>query len=238
MAVSAVHFHTLRRFSMERLALVQHRWSGVAALLFATALVAVPACSKDNTGPGSTTFALVGTVNGDNGSLSGSISLTVNGTTATGQLAVVAPSAATIDLSGTYNAGTKALSASGSGYTFAGTYDGVGRMDGTMTGTASGTFVAVRDDNSTALAFCGTFTGDDAGVFNFAARGSAVAGTATTTTGTVIPLDGTLSGSSISIVNPGGGAALATGTRSGDNVSGTWDNGAGSAGTWTGARCN
>ena len=68
--------------------------------------------------------------------------------------------------------------------------------------------------------------------------GSTLSGTATTSSGTVIALDGTVSASSITIVMPAAGGTLATGTRSGANVSGTWNNGVGGSGSWTGAQCN
>jgi hypothetical protein len=53
--------------------------------------------------------------------------------------------------------------------------------------------------------------------------------------GTVIPLDGTISGATITIYVPGTQTTLATGTKSGNNVSGTY--GGTSPGTWTGAAC-
>lgn len=191
------------------------------------------ACSKDNgTNPTNTTLVFVGTVNGDNGGLSGSVNFSITGTTVTGTFKIIAPSASTHSLTGTYNTGSKAMAATGDGYNFAGVYDGSSAMEGVMTGTASGTFVTVKDNGSTAVAYCGSFTGDDNGVFNFTVISGALHGTATTTTGTVIALDGTVTGGTVTI--PG----LATGTVSGTNVSGTWDNGAGSTGTWTGAKCN
>jgi len=208
---------------------------------FLVALLLLSSCSNDNkpTGPGNVvTLYFVGTVNGDNGSLSGSISFTVNGTTVTGILKVVTPAVDTQALTGTYNTGTKALNASGGGYTFSGVFDGTNRLEGSMSGTASGTFVTTKDDNNSNVAFCGTFTGSDDGVWNFTIDGTSIVGSYTTSSGSVGALDGTISSNSITINNPGGGAPLATGTRSGDNASGTWDNGAGSSGTWTGSRCN
>lgn len=202
--------------------------------------ITAAACSGDdnNDSGGGDVLQFVGTVNGDNGSLSGSITLSVDGSTVTGEFEVVAPAAATHALTGTYNAGAETLTAAGGGYTFNGAYDGVDRLEGTMSGAASGIFVATQDENDTALAFCGSFTGDDDGVFNFTVAGSTLSGTATTTSGTVIPLDGNINGNAISIAHPNGGAALATGTRNGTGVSGTWDNGLGDSGTWSGAQCN
>ena len=162
------------------------------------------------------------------------ISLTIDGTGVTGSFHIISPTNATHALTGTYNVGSKAVSVSGGGYNFAGVYDGNNKLDGTVSGAGAGTFVAAKDAS---LTFCGSFTGGDDGVWNFSIDGSAIVGKATTTTGTVIDLNGTISGNNISIARPGGGT-LATGTRSGDNASGSWDNGVGSSGTWTGSRCN
>lgn len=208
--------------------------SRVLGLTLAATTLVAPACSNDSTSS-SAALVFIGTVNGTDGILSGSVVFNVDGATVTGSFEVISPSAATHALTGSYDAGSKVLAASGGGYNFGGVYDGTSRMEGAMTGAATGTFVAAR--NNTAEAFCGTFTGDDDGVFNFTIAGNTILGTATTTSGTVIPLDGTVSGTTISIANPGGGAALATGTRSGNAVSGTWNDGVNS-GTWTGTRCN
>ena len=209
---------------------------GLATGLAVMALVGT-ACSDDKgTGPGTTVLVFIGTVNGDNGGLSGSITLNVDGSSVTGTFKVVAPAAATHALSGTYSTSTKALSASGDGYTFDGAYDGTSRLEGTMGGTASGTFVASKDNSS--VAFCGTYTGSDDGVWSFTITGNSLAGSATSVNGSVTPLDGTVSGNTITVSLPGGGGTLATGTRNGDSANGTWDDGAGSSGTWTGSKCN
>lgn len=194
-------------------------------------------CSDDENpanpgGGGTVTLLFVGTVNGDNGGLSGSVTFNVSNTTVTGTFNVVTPAAASHALTGTYDTGTKALTATGGGYNFAGVYDGSNRCEGTMSGTSSGLFTAIKDDSNAAEAFCGEFTGSDDGVWNFTIDGTTVTGTYTTTSGTVGALDGTISGTTITI------GTLATGTRTGDNVSGTWDAGGGNTGTWTGAKCN
>jgi hypothetical protein len=215
--------------------------SALAFALFATSLF-TPACSDDSDdggpNPNGDSLAFVGTVNGDNGSLSGSITLTATGTTVTGTLDIVAPAIASHALTGTYDTASRALGATGGGYNFAGVFDGADRLEGLMSGAGSGTFVAVRDDGNVALAFCGTFTGTDNGVFNLTIDGGTLSGTATTSSGTVIALDGTVSGSSITIVMPAGSGTLATGTQSGANVSGTWNDGVGGSGSWTGVQCN
>jgi hypothetical protein len=85
--------------------------------------------------------------------------------------------------------------------------------------------------------FCGTFAGDDNGIWNFTLEGTTIVGTYTTSTGTSGALNGTLSASTITISRPGGGT-LATGTVTGTTASGNWDDGAGNTGTWTGSKCN
>jgi len=210
-------------------------WLRLLATAVLAGTLAVPACKSDKaTNPGNTVIVLLGSVNGNNGAFSGSISLTIDGAVVRGSFHIVSPTNATHALTGTYNAGNKAVAVSGDGYNFAGIYDGSNKLNGTVSGAGAGTFVAAKDAS---LTFCGSFTGDDDGVWNFSIDGGNIVGTATTTTGTVIDLSGTISGSNISVVRPGGGT-LATGTRSGDNASGAWDNGVGSTGTWTGAKCS
>ncbi len=200
--------------------------------------LALAACKNNSTSP-STTLVFVGIVQGSSGSLSGEISLTVTGTTASGTFKIVSPGASTHTLSGTYDTGNKKVAAAGDGYNFAGTYDGTSQLSGTMSGTASGTFDASRDDNNTAVAFCGTYTGSDAGVWSFTVVGTALSGSATSSgDGHVTSLGGTMSGNTITVALPGGGGNLATGTRSGNSASGTWDNHSGATGSWTGTRCN
>lgn len=213
----------------------------------AIASVLLTACGKDDpAGPGqTTTIILVGIFNGSDASRSGSVAFTINNTTVTGTLKVVTPAAATIALTGTYNTGTRALTASGGGYTFTGTYDGTAVISGTFTGPAAsqGTFRG-RTSTANARSICGTFTsqtGSDDGIFNFAIDGTTLSGTATTEDGTVVVLNGTVSGTgAISIVNPNNpsGAPLATGNITGNNASGTFNDGGGNQGTWTGSVCS
>lgn len=209
-------------------------------VLIALACAFLGGCEDDENpaNPGTTIMLFTGTVNGGTGNLSGSVDFAINGTTVTGLFTVTAPAAASHALTGTYNTSTKAITATGGGYTFSGVYDGANRLEGTVAGTGSGTFVVVRDDASAAVAFCGTFSGTDSGVWNFTVDGTSVIGSYTTNSGTTGALDGTISGNTITINNPGGGSPLATGTRTGDNASGTWNDGGGGSGTWTGTRCN
>ncbi len=205
----------------------------------------ISGCGKDDKstnppgGNNNTTLSFVGTVNGMDGAFSGSLSLAVaNDSAVTGTFKIVSPTPATHSLTGLYDDSSKVLAATGDGFNFGGLYDGINRLEGAMTGNATGMFVAVKDDNNSAAAFCGTFSGDDDGVWNFTIDGTTIAGSFTTTSGNMGALDGTISGNTITISNPLGGAALATGTRSGDNASGTWNDGQGNAGSWIGYKSN
>ena len=211
--------------------------------VLAIMLVTFAGCSKSDkatqpSGNNGTTLRFVGTVNGDNGYLSGTIVFSVNDSVVTGTFRIVTPDTSTHALTGIYNDSTKALAATDGSHTFGGLYDGANRLEGLMTGSVSGTFVTVKDDDNSAVAFCGTFSGDDSGVWNFTIDGTIIAGSFTTVGGIMGLLDGTISGNAISIVNPAGGAPLATGTRSGDDASGTWNDGQSSSGVWTGHRSN
>jgi hypothetical protein len=116
---------------------------------------------------------------------------------------------ATVGPTGTYNTSSRAVSASGGGYSFDGAYDGSSRLEGTFTGpsSSSGTFLTERA-TSNPQAYCGTFTsqtGGENGVFNVTRQGSAFFGTSTGDGATVLALDGTV--------------------LSGDNGTGTGDDG-------------
>jgi len=154
--------------------------------------------------------------------------------------------ASVIPLGGTYDSFTKALSLSGGGYAFTGTYfSGVLRGNWVRTPSpASGTFVLVLANSASSVhAYCGTFTstsGGESGIFDFVVQGSTVDGIACTSSGTEIRLQGTLAGTGLTIINPlNPGPYLATGTlnTSNNTVSGTYDDSAGNHGTWAGAGC-
>jgi hypothetical protein len=215
------------------------------AIRFAAALallLALSGCSNDDNNstnpPGTTTIRFVGTVNGLDGVLSGSITFTVtNNTAVTGTFRITSPAASSHNLAGTYDDSSKALAATGDGYNFGGVYDeGSGHLDGAMTGNATGLFAAIRDDDNTSVAYCGTFAGADDGTWNFTIEGNTLYGSYMTSSSDTGVLEGTISGNAIVITE--GGLQVATGTRNGDNVSGTWDAGQGNSGTWTGSRCN
>jgi hypothetical protein len=212
--------------------------------IMAVVLVTLAGCSSNKKNPvspngGGNNLIFIGTVNGATGNFSGWVSLLVNDTTVTGTFKLVTPDTATYALTGHYDTTTKALIATGGGFTFTGVYNGVNSLQGAVTGTEVGTFVIVKDDNNTAVAFNGTFSGDNSGIWNFTINGAIIAGSFTTTSGSVGALDGTISGNAISIANPGGGTTpLAIGTRNNNNVSGTWNDGQGHSGSWIGTRSN
>lgn len=217
------------------------------------------ACSSDDNGGGgggggNTSFVgtvVGGSANDESGSLTIDIagtalappaSLTANSSaslTVTGTLTLVSPAAATHALTGTYDDATNQLDISGGGYTFTGVFDGTSRLEGTYTGgNGPGLFVTAKDVGS-AVAFCGTFDGDDDGTWNFVVNGTTLSGTALTSSGDVAPLDGTVDAGAVTIVNPQNptGPPLATGTITGTSATGLWDTGAGQSGTWQGNGC-
>ena len=226
----------------------------VAAM--AGALVFGAACSDDGGGGGGggggnqTTF--LGVISSDDGLQSGEITISVatsspgvEGPTtvmafanvnATGTHKLTGTAEA---LTGTYDDVTKILALTGGGYTLGGGYDpSSGRLEGFFTGPGNGGVFVTTESGSGDTAYCGTFTGSDDGTFSFVVSGTDLLGTAYSTSGgTPIPLDGTVSGSSITISNPLGGSPLATGTISGTSASGTWNDGQGNSGTWTGSVC-
>ena len=232
------------------------------------ALLTLPACNNNNNpsapvggggGGGNGTTTLTGVAVGSG--VGGKLTLILPAGTAPGpqaspfssRAAVNVPGsfsptgAAAIGLNGTYDPSTKALSLSGGGYTFTGTYySGVLRGNWVRTPSpAVGTFVLVLANSSSSVhAYCGTFTstsGGEGGVFDFVIQGTAIDGIAYTSSGTEIRLQGALGGTTaitlIDALHPGPFLATGTLNPSNDTVSGTYDNGAGNSGTWTGAGC-
>jgi len=206
--------------------------------------------SRNNGGGNSSTFT--GVISNDDGSASGAVEFTlataapappsVTGpalvaVTATGKLKFNGQ--AEVALSGTYDGDTDVLAVTGGGYTLGGFFDGVDRLEGAFSGpnNSSGSFVTTKAANATS--FCGTYQADDdsdSGTFSFVISGSNVRGEARSVDGTVIPLDGTISGNTITIFVPGTQTTLATGTRTGNGVSGTY--GGSSPGSWIGEVCH
>ena len=232
----------------------------LAKTLFTVAIcgaLGLAACGDDDggTGPGNTS-SFVGIFSSDDASESGSLSITVETASpmvggvrvmafvpvdVTGTLSLTG--GGTVALTGTYDPDTGDLDVSGGGYTFTGTFDGTSRLEGTYTGpTTSGTFILSLDDNTSATAYCGTYEADDLsddGTFSFVIDGTVLLGEAVSSVdGTNIPLDGTVSGTTITIFIPGTQLELATGTLNGSDVSGTFDDQQGTTGTWQGSECN
>ncbi len=221
-------------------------------LILALAAAGTGACSDGGGGSGSggNTTSFLGIISTDDGQKSGELSITIQ----SGSLLVEAPTAASLStftatgshklagtavaLSGNYDDQTGDLTLTGGGYTLAGSFDGVDRLEGAFSGPGlSGTFVTAKRQSGTAV-YCGTFTGDDTGSFSFTVSGTKVLGTAVPTSGGApIPLDGVRTGTGITIYLPGTSLVLASGTISGSSVSGTWDDQQGSTGTWSGSAC-
>ena len=221
-------------------------------------LVAAAACAGDSAGGGggganSTTW--VGLVLGSDGVESGSltvtaqtaspavgrpgggISLAPGDVTAIGIYKRVTPSAATLDLSGTYNPDSDLLDVAGNGYAFTGTFDGQSRVTGTFTGPTTGGNFVTEVSTGTAQTFCGSYSGDDQGTWSFVVSGGEVHGLAQSSTSGLppIPLNGIVSGQHITIYAPGTQTVFAEGDITGTSASGTWtDPDSGDTGTWGG----
>ncbi len=192
--------------------------------------------------PPSNTFRIVTTVTGVglDSTLSGSATFTVtNNTTVAGLFRIVTPDTASHNLVGTYidTLGVNILAASGGGYNFSGyVNDTTGQFRGVASGAANALVIGARDDDNTSIAYCGTFTGTDHGTWNFTVEGNSVWGSYSPVGGDGGILEGTITGNVITLNEDG--VQVATGTKSGDNVTGTWNNGNGGSGAWTGSRCN
>jgi hypothetical protein len=161
----------------------------------------------------------------------------------TGTLKLAGSSA--IELTGTYNTSTHALSLAGGGYTFTGTFAD-GRIDGTFTSPSeSGTFsVQPSSDTATIRNYCGTYSGStDQGHFNIAVNSSAgtLSGAwSSESDGKTGGLSGTTSGNSVTVNVLEGGAPNGTvvnGTITETSVSGTFS-GPESSGTVSGGACS
>jgi hypothetical protein len=147
-------------------------------------------------------------------------------------------------LSGSYDTGSKNVAVSDGNYTFFGGLTSFG-MEGTYSGPGgvNGGWTAQNEATAGSVTvYCGTFTSNTpagpAGRWNVTISGTAVHGLAVQAGSADIPLEGTLNGSTIYIVNPANpsGPGLATGTISGSNMSGTYNTGS-DTGTWSGTIC-
>jgi hypothetical protein len=210
--------------------------------------------SSGGGGGGGNSTSFTGIVTSDDGLASGALDFTIPSTsllrrpptalslrpsfTVTGTLSY--DGGAAVALTGTYDNTSDVLALTGGGFTLDGGFDGTDRIEGLVSGTASGTFVSAS--GATATAYCGNYAvtsgGGDVGTFSFVIAGSVVRGNAVSSVDqTLNALDGTFVGGTINIFDPGTTTVLATGTLSGTNVSGTFDDLAGTSGTWSGTVC-
>ena len=149
-------------------------------------------------------------------------------------------SATQVTLTGTLD-GTS-LTLTGGGYTFTGTEtDGV--INGTYTGPENGSFTATLVPDGVAIVqLCGEYVGDDTGVFSLSLDPDRAGGVI------IVPDDGAgqtgraraKSGSATDVevlpdVLPTFVIATGTMNASFNQISGTWDDGQGSAGTFSGS---
>lgn len=197
------------------------------------ALAAVACSKKDSTSPGGASddgdyrgiFAATDGIS----AFGGALVITVQAAGATGTLT---PSGqAGIGLSGTFNTSTRAVSVSGGGHSLAGTIAS-GELKGTYTGPAGqGTFATYKGTSSEVQQFCGSYTGASSGTWNLTRHGNSLIGAYADDGGGSGALQGSISGTSISVTFTGG---TASGTlTSATAMNGSWTAGADS-GTWTG----
>ena len=210
-------------------------------LFSATALVvlaSVAGCKSDGGATGPTTLEgqYHGAMAGESSpSLSASFNLTVAAST-TGTITPLG--AAPIAVTGTYVASTKVVTVSGGGFTIAGTIDDTGKLLGTYTRSATeGTVVAYQHTTANPVTvFCGTYSGDAAGIWNTVVRGTSLSGVYDNVDGSDGDFTGSVNGSNVSITavaySPG---VTGSGTISGTTMSGTLSGG-GFAVTWNGDR--
>jgi hypothetical protein len=232
--------------------------AGVSVLTIALVIASACSDSSDSSGGGGgggggSTSSFLGIISSDDGLSSGEITIDL----ATASPSVDAPTGVAfasvtasgshkltgtaVAMTGTYDDQTKIVALTGGGYTLGGGYDpATGRLEGAFRGPGnSGTFLTTQKGNAT-VAYCGTFTGSDDGTFSFVVNNqNKILGNAYNVNGGApIPLDGVKSGNSITIYAPGTtNIVLASGTISGSNASGTWDDHQGNTGTWSGSVC-
>jgi hypothetical protein len=181
-------------------------------------------------GPSAAPGASMGIIN-----LTGTVSLS-DGTNAT--------------LTGTWDTGTGALSVTGGGFTFSGTMAG-GHLSGGFTGPSiTGLFsLQVSTTSSDLTVYCGTFTGrtpealpsggtgqgPDDGTWNLVVGATTVDAIVLSDGGDQVVLEGTRSGTSITLSVPGGTAAGTISGSSNEFVSGTYNVSGAGSGTFQGS---
>ena len=130
-----------------------------------------------------------------------------------------------VALVGTYDDGTGAVMASGGGYAFEGVLSADFRsLSGGFTGPTSGSFFTLTTSSGGVTTYCGTYSGDDSGVWNIAiisATGQ-VSGTHADDLGDAGLITGQLTGTSLAVTDPSEPGISASGTLQGSSLSGTW----------------
>ena len=216
---------------------MRSKW--MTGLFFTAFAVSISGCnSTDGIAPTGPT-AFQGTIAGP--AVSAVLSLTMN-SPAAGTLKILGGT--TINVAGTWEPATGAMSVSGGGYTISATFANES-LTGTFTGpTAPGVVAAMPAGRGTTVeVYCGTHsqttfshpgpnnTPGVKGFWNLVRRGSSLVGVGSDKGGSMV-ITGTITGTAVTIAD--GRASPATGTLSGNSMSGTWSD-AGDGGTWTGS---
>ena len=240
-------------------------FSKATTALMAGGLLVLTACSTNPIAPtgsgGPTTF--VGTFAGSGGQ-NGTLEITIQGSLAAsvedsgaptlvinfGPLVLRAVAATlsasatltfvgggSVELIGAYDDVTRVVAASGGGYSFEGSLSpDFTSLVGAFTGTTSGNFSTLTTSSGGVTTYCGTYSGDDSGVWNIAiisATGQ-VSGTYADDLGDAGLIAGQLTGTSLAVTDPGEPGVSASGTLQGNSLSGTWSDASDPGQTYTG----
>lgn len=225
------------------------------------------ACSSDEPADGNTTTTLSGSLAASDGR-TGSLTLTgqvpsasvaaVPTAVSTSVLAVITltglvslSDGTTATLTGTWNDISGALSVSGGGFTFGGTFTG-GVLSGSFTGPSITGFFSLRVAATSAGSdiYCGTFTGrepeddplgnpgfaPDNGTWNLVVTGTNVDVIVLADGGTPLVLGGSKVGQTVTLTVPGGTASGTISGASDEFVRGTYTVADGSSGTFQGSK--
>lgn len=222
-------------------------------LLAMAALSLLSACSSSSTAPA--TAAANRTWRGVIGATGaqGTFDLTSTGTADARPLTGSAKfGVTTTPMTGTFTVSTGAVIATGGAYTMTATVSGT-RLQGTYTGAGNGSLAGNEAATPGDIKlYCGTYTETVGGAatryWSFSLAGTSISGTAATSTtpirlvGSVTagPVTfGTVTGQSAAITSPDAVTvgSLAVGAVSATNAAGTFNNGGGTSGTWSGAIC-
>ena len=210
------------------------RGLGTLALPLAVVVALAPAgftsCGDKATGPSGGPPTYQGVFAGGTGE-SGVLKVRVpagNPPDVTGSLTFVG--GGDVNLTGTLDQSTGALSLIGGGYTITGNVV-TGGLDGKYTGPAgSGQFTTLKNSTNSVRVFCGTYSGVDPGtriffdgIWNLTQSGDTLVGAGVGVVGdsNTFLLKGTLQGNTVRLTaSSGRGTSTTTGTLSGNSVSG------------------